>query len=428
MTKSLDPFAACLDRRRLLRRTGGLAASALLAGALGTRRGGSLAAQSATTLTIWGNHPEWKQPMTEILDAFTAANPGITFELTEIPGQEYIAKNNTAIAGGQTPDVLGLLEGDIVSTFAPAGDLPCVDLTGKVDLSGLLDSARGQVEVDGKAYGCPLASYTVGLAIQNPIFAKHGLTPPTTWDELKAVAQKLKDAGETPLVLGAKDWVHPYFMYIGLASSVLGPDGFEALRKGDRKLTDADVVAAAQLLIELQSFYNAGFQATDYVTAKAIFANEKGAMMVAGTADFTGYREVNPKADLSFIAWPGPEAGKYSTNTGMELLYTVSKTASEANQAAAATFVNWLATADAQRLVSDKIALPVHKDVTESSDPIRAETAAARGMDVIVWYDVPETNGSLKAVQDNHGGLWTGRTAPQQFAEIMQSIVKPSGS
>jgi raffinose/stachyose/melibiose transport system substrate-binding protein len=292
----------------------------------------------------------------------------------------------------------------------------------------LTDTARGQVEVDGKAYGCPLASYTVGLAIQNPIFAKHELTPPTTWDELRTVAQQLKDAGETPLVLGGKDWVHPYFMYIGLASSVLGPEGFEALRRGERKLTDPDVAAAAQLLLDLQPFYNAGFQATDYVTAKAIFANEKGAMMVAGTADFTGYREVNPEADLSFIAWPGPEPGKYSTNTGMELLYTVSTTAPEASQEAAAAFVNWLATADAQRLVSDKIALPVHKDVTESSDPIRAETAAARGLDVIVWYDLPETNGSVKAVQDNHGGLWTGRLTAPQFAEIMQAAVKPMGS
>ena len=68
-------------------------------------------------------------------------------------------------------------------------------------------------------------------------------------------------------------------------------------------------------------------------------------MKVAGTADFTGYRQVNPEADLGFIAWPGPEAGKYSTNTGMELLYTVSGFASPEKQEAATKFVNWLATA-----------------------------------------------------------------------------------
>ena len=136
------------------------------------------------------------------------------------------------------------------------------------------------------------------------------------------------------------------------------------------------MVEAAQLLLDLQPFYQSGFQATDYVTAKAIFANGQGAMQVAGTADFTGYREVNPEADLGFIAWPGPEAGKYSTNTGMELLYTVSRFATPEAQEAATKFVNWLATQEAQQLVSDKIALPVHKESPSSSDPIRQETVA----------------------------------------------------
>ncbi len=413
-----------LSRRSLLRATGGMAGAVALANV--KLRGAG--AQDAVTVTIWGNHPEWKDPMEEILAAFTAANPEIETELTEIPGQDYGARKNTAISGGQTSDILGMQEGDIVTLVPAGGELPFIDLTGKVDVSGLTDTARTQVEVDGKVYGCPLASYTVGLAIQNPVFAKHGLTPPTTWDELRTVSQQLLDAGETPIVLGGKDWVHPYFMYIGLASSVLGPDGIAALRAGQRSLTEPDVVAAAQLLIDLMPFYNAGFEATDYVTAKAIFAQERGAMMVAGTADFTGYREVNPEADLSFVAWPGPEAGKKATTTGIELLYTVSRFSSAEKQDAAATFVNWLATKEAQQLVSDKIALPVHKEVTGSSDPIRAMTVtAAQGGDVPVWYDLPELNKSIDAVTNNHGGLWTGRLTAQQFAEELQAIVVPSG-
>jgi ABC-type glycerol-3-phosphate transport system substrate-binding protein len=243
-----------------------------------------------------------------------------------------------------------------------------------------------------------------------------------------AACQALKAAGvEAPLVLGAKDWVHPYFMYIGLASSVLGFDGFEGIRNGSRSLTDPDVVAAAQMLLDLKDYYNAGFEATDYTTAKAIFANGQGAMMVAGTADFTGYRQVNPEADLSFIAWPGPEAGKKATTTGFELLYTVSAFADAEKQEAATKFVNWLATAEAQQLVSDKIAIPVHKEVTESVDPIRGQTAvASQGGDVPVWYDLPETNGSVTATQDNHGGLWTGRITAQQYAELQQAAVKPN--
>ena len=423
MTRATGLSGAGLDRRLLLQRVGGAAALATL-GRTGFTTGAN--AQDAVTITMWGNHPEWRDPMLEILAAFEEANPGITVEFTGIPGPDYPAKLQTAVAGGAPSDVLGALEGSILTQVAAGGELPFIDLTGKIDISGLTDTARGQVEVDGKVYGTPLASYTVGIAYQKPIFAEHGLEPPTTWQELKDVAQALKDAGETPIVLGAKDGVHPYFMYIGLVSSVLGPEGFEQLRRGERMLTDPDLVEAAQLLLDLRPFYQSGFQATDYVTAKAIFANAQGAMEVAGTADFTGYREVNPEADLGFIAWPGPEAGKYSTNTGMELLYTVSRFATPEAQEAATRLVAWLATEEAQQLVSDKIALPVHTGVTGSSDPIREETVAARGLDVIVWYDLPETALTFDAASEAQGGLWTERLTAEQFAAEMQASIVPS--
>jgi raffinose/stachyose/melibiose transport system substrate-binding protein len=423
MTRTATLSPTRLDRRRLLRGIGGsatLAALGLPAFAIGAR------AQDALTITMWNNHPEWRDPLLEILAAFEEVTPGVKVELTGIPGGEYHTKLLTAIAGGATSDALGMEEGMLLTEAAAGHELPCIDLTGKVDISGLIDAARMQVEIDGKVYGAPLASYTVGIAYQKPIFAEHGLEPPTTWQELMDVAQALKDAGETPLVLGAKDWVHPYFMYIGFSSSVLGPEGYDQLRRGERKLTDPDVVAAAQLLLDLQPFYQAGFQATDYVTGKAIFANAQGAMQVAGTADFTGYREVNPEADLGFIAWPGPEEGKFATNTGMELLYTASRFSSPEAQEAVAQLVNWLATKDAQQMVSDLIALPVHKDVTESADPIRQETVQARGQDVTVWYDLPQTNATLATAQTEQGGLWTGRLTAQQFAEVMQSAIVPS--
>ncbi len=423
MSRATSRKGSRLDRRRLIQGVGGAAALAAF-GQTGLSIGAG--AQDAVTITMWSNHPEWRDPMLEILAAFEESNPGITVELTGIPGGDYLTKLQTALAGEAPSDVLGMQEGMILTLAETGGEFPFLDLTDKIDISGLTEPARGQVEVGGKVYGTPLASYTVGLAYQKPIFAEHGLEPPTTWQELLEVAQALKNAGETPIVLGAKDWVHPYFMYIGFSSSVLGPEGFEQLRLGERKLTDPDVVEAAQLLLDLQPFYQSGFQATDYVTAKAIFANAQGAMQVAGTADFTGYREVNPEADLGFIAWPGPEDGKYATNTGMELLYTVSRFASPEAQEAATSLVNWLATLEAQQMVSDLIALPVHKDITGSSDPIRQETVAARGQDVIVWYDLPETTQTTTAATNEQGGLWTGRLNAQQFAEAMQASIVPS--
>ncbi len=345
---SFDPLNRRVNRRTLAKTTGGLAALAALGGSFSAR---SAFAQDATSVTMWGNHPEWKDPMEGLLSAFMTAHPEVKIEFSAVPGSDYPAKLQTALSGGQPSDILGELEGSIIAKSLAGGTLPYADLTGKIDVSGLTDTARSQVTVNGIDYGCPLASYTVGLAYQRPIFTDNGITPPTTWDELKAACDKLKTAGVTPLVLGAKDGVHPYFMYIGLTSAVLGPDGFQQVLTGEKKLTDPDLVAATQLLLDLQPYYNPGFEATDYVSGKAIFAQGLGAMMVAGTADFTGFKQENPDADLGFMAWPGPEAGKYSTNTGMELLYTAYNGADQAKQDAATTFINWLAT---QRCAADR--------------------------------------------------------------------------
>ncbi len=416
------------DRRSLIKAGGALAAAgAMTSFTFGIRTAG---AQDTVSITMWGNHPEWTESMQALIDAFQEANPGIEIEFSAVTSDQYGAKIQTAVQGGETSDIFGDLEGNIIVQVQGGGELPFIDLTGKVDVSNLTDSARGQVEVDGVVYGCPLAAYTVGLAINNTVFADAGLTPPTTWEELTTTAQALKDAGvEAPIVLGGKDWVHPYFMYIGLTSSVLRPDGIQGVREGTRVLNDAGAVSATQLLLDLVPFYNTGFEATDYTTAKAIFANGQGAMMVAGTADFTGYMQVNPDADLSFVAWPGPVADSTCTTTGFELLYTASAFSDADKQDAAATFVNWLAGDVAQQMVMDSIALSVSKNITESTDPIRTQTATAiQGGDVPVWYAVPELNGSVTVTQDNHGGLWTGRISPQEFCDLQQAAVKPSGA
>jgi hypothetical protein len=50
----------------------------------------------------------------------------------------------------------------------------------------------------------------------------------------------------------------------------------------------------------------------------------------------------------------------------------------------------------------------------------------ARGQDVTVWYDLPETNATVTVAQTEQGGLWTGRLTAQQFAEAMQTGIVPA--
>jgi ABC-type glycerol-3-phosphate transport system substrate-binding protein len=104
MTRAKSLTGSRLGRRRLLQSVSGAAALATL-GRTGFTIGAN--AQDAVTITMWNNHPEWRDRMLEILAAFEEANPGIAVELTGIPGGDYRTKLLTAIAGGATSDALG---------------------------------------------------------------------------------------------------------------------------------------------------------------------------------------------------------------------------------------------------------------------------------------------------------------------------------
>jgi ABC-type glycerol-3-phosphate transport system substrate-binding protein len=98
---------------------GGLAAVA----ALGPARFSVTAQGDAVSITMWGNHPEWKDPMEQILAAFEEGHPGITVEFTPIPGPDYPPRLQTAKAGEAPSDVLGELEGSIITQVRAGGEL-----------------------------------------------------------------------------------------------------------------------------------------------------------------------------------------------------------------------------------------------------------------------------------------------------------------
>jgi len=99
-------------RRELLKGAGALAIAGAMSPMVFSIR--SAGAQDSVTVTMWGNHPEWAEPMQALVDAFQAAVPGIEVDFSASPGDQYGAKLQTAIQGGETSDILGMQEGDII--------------------------------------------------------------------------------------------------------------------------------------------------------------------------------------------------------------------------------------------------------------------------------------------------------------------------
>ncbi len=398
----------------------------LLWSALLASTAASAFADDKVVLTMWHNHPEWKARVEAILAKFEAAHPNIDIQLEEIAGTNYTTRLNTALAAGEAPDLFALAPGPDTASAAAAGYN--VDLTSKLDISGLTQAAKDAVTINGKVYSAPiLGSYTVGLYYQRKVFADNGLTPPTNETEFMKLCATLKAKGITPMIAPAQDGIIPAFLYMMMASSVLKADGFDAVRHGTRKLTDPDVVKAAYFLKDIYSCFQDGSLATPYVEGKALFALGKGATLEGGSADYAGFLETNPAVDLGVVPFPAVDGGTPATVTGMEGPYNIN--AKSKNIDAAVTFLQWMMGKEPAQMVVDTITLTTTKGVVPSDNRVMKEMIeASTSNDVRVFYELPETGGVFGAIQQNAAALFLGEMSPEDFSAALQAAIKPSGS
>ena len=100
--------------------------------------------------------------------------------------------------------------------------------------------------VGGKVYGAPFGASSKSLVWYSPAqFKKLGVTIPTTWAQMDAIAAKFKAAGVTPWCAGiesgaatgwpATDWIEE------MALRELGPDKYNQWWQGKLKFSSAEM-------------------------------------------------------------------------------------------------------------------------------------------------------------------------------------------
>jgi multiple sugar transport system substrate-binding protein len=169
---------------------------------------GSAPASAATDLsgelTVWAMGNEGTK-LGVMADKFMEANPGVTVNVTPVDWGQAVAKLQTAIGGGETPDV-SQMGTDMMGQFVETGALEPVG--DAIDPSVFFDSAWQTNVVDGQAYGVPWYVETRVLYYRTDIAEKAGITaPPATWDDLKAMAKAMQSQGgaEWGIALGTKN-------------------------------------------------------------------------------------------------------------------------------------------------------------------------------------------------------------------------------
>lgn len=330
-----DLMAFTLSRRAVM---AGMVAGATLMAALP-------ALADDVTLTFWGSYGNGGNSAQQdalnntLIPAFEAAHPGIKVKYVDIPYDSLLQKLTTSAAGGELPD---LVRADLgwVPQFAKLGVLvPLSDTMS--DFKTLADTTYpGSLSTNlykGKYYGLPLDTNTRVLVTSQEALDKAGMSaPPASFDELKAMAEKLKGTDMQVFADGGLGgWNILPWIWSG-GGNITDPE----ITKATGYLDSPESVAAVQFLVDLYKdgqipnliIGNAGATGTSDGLPSANYATILDGPWMAGI-----WKDQYPDFTPIYAPVPAGKGGSISVVGGEDIVLT---TASK-NPDAAAEFIRF---------------------------------------------------------------------------------------
>lgn len=224
--------------------------------------------------------------------------------------EEYYTKLNALVASNETPDCFIVSPGPNLDVYVEPG--VAADLTDDLKADGWLDTFNGgegafsQQTYDGKIYAVPLNIAAACVFYNTEMFEKAGIsTMPTDWDSFIDACDKLQAAGYTPLSISAGTaWC--LSMLAGYLCDAEGVD-LDAIDAGTAHWTDANVVAAANKMLELSKYFQPTAAGDTNDVATANFYNEEAAMLIQGSWAIAQINGSNPDFEdkCGVFAFPG---------------------------------------------------------------------------------------------------------------------------
>ncbi len=264
----------------------------------------------------------------KITSGFESAHPGVTIESNFVPFAQYLPTLTADAAGNQLPDVF--FGHVIVAQLGRAGQVVNYrDLPGFDDayFKRFFPGPVRQFTFDkGAVYALPWTAQIFGLFVNDKIMSQLGLQPPNTWDELIAMAPKIKAAGFTPLAWGNKagnvgpDFVLPLITQYG--GDVYALDDLTDPKVSWNSKPVVDALTLLDKLTKAGVFLD-GINGIDENTGWQIAFQGKAAMLYTGSwvpntidtqapADFAQNYSVHkvPAVTADGVHWSGDGSGE----------------------------------------------------------------------------------------------------------------------
>jgi raffinose/stachyose/melibiose transport system substrate-binding protein len=392
-------------------------------------------AQDPVTITWW--HIATDEPGSNnwqaIADAYTAAHPNVTIEITILANEDFKARLATVMQAGDPPDLFQSWGGGVLRSFATAGLVRNIapELEGEWKDSFVAKSALDLYADENGAYGVPVTWGAVGFFYNKALFAQAGIeAPPATWTEFLAAVQKLKDAGITPISLGEKEKWPGHFWWVYLATRIGGQEAFNAAYGRTGSFADAPFVEAGTKLQELIAMepFPEGFLGLTYNDQESLMGNGKAGMELMGQWSPNSQNDQSESGtgigdDLGWFPFPVVEGGKGDASDvmGGGDGFAVGKNAEDA----AVDFLKFLSNKENQRAMTEKgLALPTVAGTEDLVSPLLAQILEARNNAAYfqLYYDqfLPPAVG--EAVNDAVETLFAGVASPEEVAQAIEDV------
>ncbi|OZG63052.1 sugar ABC transporter substrate-binding protein [Bifidobacterium lemurum] len=403
---------------------------------------GTGTADDPVTLTFWTWQPTDTQWET-IYAEFQKEYPNIKIDWWRTSEMsDYQKKLQTAMAGGEGPDVFGLQAGSTVEQYGRfAADMQ--ELADQYMSGWDSEVSEGAVEqvtdADGKLVAMPtITSGSEYLLYNKTLLEENGVTElPTTYDELVEVNKTLTDKGLMPLALGAKDGWHLDDIFVWLSNQYGEGDVYEAA-EGKKSFTDETFVKtleAWQQMIDDGLFQDGAVGTSTYPDARDnYFYSRKSAFFPTGSwhvsavlpNDETKGTSVE-NDELGMMEFPTVGDNATGPTTGVDFALAVNKDSKK--QEAAMKFVEFMTTGAGQQEwintlqgapVAKGMEVQVPEDATESAkESIALVTEGQSEATLNRKLTSQELNDEIGVQMQN---IYTGDATVESALEAIQQV------
>lgn len=401
---------------------------------------GSQAGTTTITLSMQNQNVELSDPATwQIIQAFEAANPNITVDVSGEPTAQHLQKLTIAAQSDTLPDIFWVYAATAAQLNA---DGKLLDLTPMLDELGIQDkfteTSLSNFKEGDAQFGLPYQGLLTGYFYNKKILADNGLEPPTTFDDLVNIAKTLSAKGITTISQGASQSSFSVWAFLTDLDRFGYEAKYEDILAGNASYNNPDFLRLYQHIAELAAAgaFPENTSTQTFQQAVDAFANGDAAFLDGGIWNSSYLQGFPIASDIGF--WVGPT---YSDGVGEQNIvmnvpsapFAVSAKVGDdpAKYDAVSKFFAFYYSDEGQQILADNGQPPVTTYVPDvdasTSSVFKTVLDAAQGLpspaaqpDLVV----PETVAS--AMYDSIYGVIEQQLSPEDALNLVQKAIDAS--